>query len=78
MKITKTYNWNRRDFSYDARCEHCGNEEKYTGGYDDDRYYNWVMPALRCRKCCESTNSKPLKDVLNTVTIPRYDPDIEM
>ena len=78
MKITKTYNWSRRDFSYDAICEHCGNIEKNGLGYDDDNYYNKVIPILKCSKCGESTNSKSIENVPKTVVIPRYDPDIEM
>lgn len=78
MKIIKTYNWSRRDFSYDAKCEHCGNEEKHGGGYDDDNYYNNVIPSIKCGKCGESTNSKPTENIPRTITIPRYDPNIVM
>lgn len=43
MKIIKTYDWSRRDFSYDSRCEHCGNIEQHRGGYDDSNYYNVLV-----------------------------------
>ena len=78
MKITKTYDWSRRDFSYDAKCEHCGNEQKHRSGYDDSNYYNNVIPNMKCRKCGESSNSKPIDDAPKTVTIPRYDPHVVM
>ena len=74
MKITKTYNWNRRDFSYDSQCEHCGHKETNSYGYDDDNYYNNVVPDKKCGKCGESSNSKDNGE-LKTVTIPKYDPN---
>lgn len=74
MKITKTYNWNRRDFSFDAKCEHCGNEEKHSGGYDDSNYYNNVVPNMKCSKCGESSNSKESNEP-KSVVIPKYDPN---
>ena len=77
MRITKTYSWNRRDFYYDATCEHCGNVDKNNSGYDDANYYNNVVPDLKCSKCKESSNSKK-SDELQTRTIPKYDPNIEM
>ncbi len=73
MRITNTYNWSRRDFSYDAKCEHCGNETKSDSGYDDDNYYNNVVPSIKCPKCLESTNSKE-SDQPKVKVIPRYDP----
>jgi len=77
MKITKTYNWSRRDFSYDATCEHCGHIERSGSGYDDDNYYNNVIPKVNCKKCGESSNSKST-DAPKTVVVPRYDPNIVM
>ena len=78
MKITKTYNWNRRDFCYDAKCEHCGHEVKNNhGGYDDDNYYNNVIPNWKCPKCGENSNSKEdINDIPRTKIIPKYDPNI--
>lgn len=75
MKITKTYGWNRRDFCYDATCEHCGHEEKNHSGYDDSNYYNNVVPSMKCGKCGESSNSKET-DSPKTVVIPKYSPDL--
>lgn len=72
MKITKTFNWNRRDFSYDAKCEHCNHEQKNnTGGYDDSFYYNNVIPDKKCSKCGESTNSKESSEP-KSIIIPKY------
>lgn len=74
MKITKTYNWNRRDFSFDMKCEHCGHEEKNCGGgYDDSNYYNNVVPSFPCDSCGESSNSKESEEPTTTIE-PRHDP----
>lgn len=75
MKIIKTYNWNRRDFCYDTKCEHCGYVEKNNSGYDDTNYYNNVVPNEKCKQCGESTNSKA-SDEPKSVIIPKYDPNV--
>lgn len=75
MKITNTYDWNRRDFSYDAQCEHCGNVEKKKSGYDDSNYYNNVVPDMKCGNCGESSNSKKIEGAPETVIVPKYDPN---
>lgn len=75
MQITKTYNWNRRDFSYDAKCEHCGNESKNNSGYDDANYYNNVVPDMKCDACGESSNSKKIEGAPTTRVVPKYDPN---
>lgn len=77
MKIIKTYNWNRRDFSYDAQCEHCGHIEKDRSGYDDSNYYNNVMPDTKCEICNESSNSKKTT-APKTIVIPKYNPNLTM
>ena len=74
MKITNTYNWNRRDFCYDAKCEHCGHQQKESGGYDDSNYYNNVVPDLKCNACGESSNSKP-NTAPKTIIITKHDPN---
>jgi len=71
MEITKTYNWNRRDFSYDAKCQFCGHVTNDNYGYDDDNYYNNVVPNTKCKNCGESTISKG--QAVETV-IPKHDP----
>jgi len=76
MKITKTYNWNRRDFCFDATCEHCSNVKKDLSGYDDSNYYDNVVPNMKCDKCGESTKSKPIEGILETRTIPKYNPNL--
>ncbi len=75
MKIIKTYNWNRRDFYYDAKCEHCGNVTTKNSGYDDDNYYNNVVPEKKCTSCTESTNSKSVEGVPTIKIIPKYSSD---
>lgn len=77
MKITNTYNWNRRDFSYDATCEHCGHITKDSGGYDDYHYYNYVMPEVKCPQCGENSNSKAT-DAPKTVVVPKYNENVVM
>ena len=77
MKITKTYAWSRRDFYYDATCEHCGHVSKEDSGYDDSNYYNNVMPQIKCKECGESSLSKET-DEPKTVIIPRYNPNTIM
>lgn len=75
MKITRQFDWSRRDFSYDQKCEHCGHEDKgVRGGYDDDNYYNNVMRGVKCSNCGESSKSKAV-DAPSEVIIPRYDPN---
>ena len=73
MKIIKQYNWSRRDFCYDAKCEHCNHIEKNISGYDDDNYYNTVIPGMICKSCGESTVSKPSGE-LTTIIVPKYNP----
>lgn len=75
MKITNIYQWSRRDFNYDAKCEGCGNEQKHSGGYDDANYYDNVIPAMKCRKCGESTNSLGTE---KEKIVTRYNPNIVM
>ena len=77
MEITKTYGWSRRDFNYDAKCQHCGNEKKNIRGYDDSNYYNNVVPNMKCEKCGESTNSKECDHVI-LKNAPRYEANLVM
>lgn len=77
MKIIKTYDWCRRDFNFDAECEHCGNISSHGGGYDDSNYYNNVVPRIICKNCGESSLSK-ITDKPQTVVIPKYDSNITM
>lgn len=78
MKITKTYGWNRRDFYYDAECEHCGEKTTNNSGYDDFNYYNNVVPDIKCKSCGESSNSKKIEGVPEALITPRYDSNLSM
>jgi len=76
MKITNTYNWLRRDFTHDMECEFCRAVVKKVSGYDDDNYYNNVIPSKKCNKCGESSNSMstyPLPKIK-----PKHDPSLEL
>lgn len=77
MKITKTYNWNRRDFYFDAECEHCGNVDKDNSGYDDSNYYQNVVQNMKCSKCLESSNSKE-SDLPKTIMLTKYNENLIM
>jgi hypothetical protein len=77
MKITKTYNWNRRDFCFDSECEHCGHKETNHSGYDDSNYYQNVVPDMKCDKCGESSNTKE-SNAPKTVVVPKYDSHVVM
>jgi hypothetical protein len=77
MYIIKTYGWSRRDFSYDCKCEHCGAVRKDLSGYDDNNYYENVIPNIKCNECNESTNSKKSEQtVLKNKS--RYDENLVM
>lgn len=75
MKIIKTYKWNRRDFYYDQKCEHCGHVEKNSSGYDDANYYNNVVSNEKCTQCGESSNSK-ISNEPKSIIIPKYEPNV--
>lgn len=50
MNIKQTIWHSRNDFKAIFKCEKCGHEfEGY--GYDDDNYWNNVMPNAICMKC---------------------------
>ena len=51
MRIIKTYNWSRRDFTFDSECEHCGHTETDQSGYDDRHFHDHVMPSRQCSEC---------------------------
>jgi hypothetical protein len=76
MKITRTFDWCRRDFSFDAKCENpdCGEQISSRGGYDDDNYYNNVIPNLKCKKCGKSSVEMGTFEKEPT----RYDPNVVM
>ena len=51
MFIKEKPRQHRRDFEAIMECEHCGNTEKLTSGYDDAYYHNSVIPEMKCEKC---------------------------
>jgi Zn ribbon nucleic-acid-binding protein len=51
MKIKTILSQYRRDFTATLECEHCGNEDKLSSGYDDAHYHQNVIPNLECSKC---------------------------
>lgn len=55
MRITKTYNWMRRDFCATMQCESCGHTQENTSCYDDRNYYDNIIPDIKCDKCGKST-----------------------
>jgi hypothetical protein len=74
MVITQKFNWNRIDFSYTAKCENpeCGKETTCTSGYDDDNYYQNVVPNQKCPHCKKSTNDMKLPIAPGEL---KYDPN---
>lgn len=51
MKIISLKNSIGRDLYGMLQCEHCGAEQKLSGGYDDAHWHNRVLPALHCAAC---------------------------
>lgn len=50
MKIKRILNQNRRDFTAEYVCEHCG--DVHTGsGYDDSYFHKEIIPDMKCGKC---------------------------
>jgi len=56
MKVLKIYNHNRRDCECNLKCENCGNIEIEVSAYNDDNYWNNIIPKQKCEKCGKSTN----------------------
>jgi hypothetical protein len=50
MKIKRIINQDRRDFTAEYECEHCGHIEK-SYGYDDDNFHRNVIPQMTCQAC---------------------------
>lgn len=46
-------------------CEHCGFEIEM-GGYDDENYYNIILPSMDCQMCFKKSPSgaKELEECL--------------
>lgn len=75
MKIIKTYDWLRRDFSATLKCESCNHIQEHTACYDDGYYYSSVIPNIKCDKCGESTVSAGINP---ENTSPKHDPNLIM
>lgn len=49
--------WQRRsDFEGVAECEFCGSYQSLKHGYSDRRFYDQVIPAIKCVSCGKRTN----------------------
>lgn len=57
MEFVKTESQNRRDVYFMAKCEGCGNVEKGIAGYDDNHYWQNVLPDMKCKVCGQSTKT---------------------
>ena len=51
MKIKEILGQHRRDFTATLECEHCGNEDHLSSGYDDANYHLNVIPQFECSEC---------------------------
>lgn len=58
MELIKSYNWSRRDFTGDYKCEFC-NYELTTYGYDDSNFYQNVIPNMVCPECGKHSEVSP-------------------
>ncbi|MDD5068063.1 MAG: hypothetical protein PHN89_00480 [Candidatus Pacebacteria bacterium] len=56
MKLIKKYNQIRRDCYADLECENCGHKETDKYAYDDDNFWENVIPNRKCSQCGKSTN----------------------
>ena len=57
MKIKTIIFQNRRDFTADYECEHCGHVQRGRG-YDDANFHENVVPKMPCPKCGQSANNE--------------------
>ena len=55
MKFIEKYNQHRRDCDCLLKCENCEKEEEYKNAYDDDNFWQHVIPAHKCPNCGKST-----------------------
>ena len=62
MKIRQILSQNRRDFSADYECEHCGYIDHNKSGYDDAYFHETVIPEMVCPQCGKQAgeNYRPL------------------
>ncbi len=59
MKLLEKIDQHRRDFKGKYECQGCGSIEidNSFDSYDDDNFHDNVIPAMKCEKCGESTNT---------------------
>lgn len=56
--IIKKYTFElHNDFSAILSCESCNSKQELKTGYKDAFYYTKVLPAIKCNKCGESSDS---------------------
>lgn len=51
MRIKELKPGTGRDLYGSLECEHCGQVEKLSGGYDDAHWHRNVLPAVHCPSC---------------------------
>ena len=51
MRLVKTYNFHRRDFTGNFQCEHCDFITYSVSCYDDTNFHQNVIPAMVCPVC---------------------------
>jgi hypothetical protein len=51
MKLVEKLTRYANDFTGILECEHCGSFQHMSGGYSDARFYNQVIPAIKCVAC---------------------------
>ena len=58
MKI-KEITWQmRNDFHAILECEHCGETQKLSSGYNDNYYHQKVLPSITCISCKKDRSGK--------------------
>ena len=65
MKIIDMEIIRGNDFKGKLECEHCGNVEKLSNGYNDNYYHTKVIPGRHCKKCGKNRSGelkKPVED----------------
>jgi len=68
MIVTDRYNQSRRDLSIDMECEVCAAKFTYDSAYDDQNFWDNVIPDWKCEFCGLATNDldNPIKQHIHT------------
>lgn len=65
MQLVEVLNrWGHADFDGILGCEFCGSHQYMPGGYADTRFYEGVIPAIKCLACDKRTCAE-LKEGIN-------------